>query len=87
MRHLDGEARDRLIIWIKRRMEEYGITLDALVESIEQDKPRPLPPKYRDAMGNEWDGVGEKPDWIRRALNAGQTLDFYLIQPMERSDA
>ncbi|HKR47029.1 MAG TPA: DNA-binding protein, partial [Paraburkholderia sp.] len=25
---LDGEARERLIVWIRRRMEEYGITFE-----------------------------------------------------------
>lgn len=29
----DGEARDRLIIWIRRRMEEFGITAEALAAS------------------------------------------------------
>ncbi|WP_407672635.1 DNA-binding protein [Paraburkholderia gardini] len=56
----DGEARERLIIWIRRRMEEFGITVDALATSIEQDVANR--PVYRDAKGNDWNGVGAMPD-------------------------
>jgi len=31
-RIVDGEARDRLILWIRRRMEEFGITPQALAD-------------------------------------------------------
>ena len=33
----DGNARERLVVWIRRRMDEYGITIEALAESIEAD--------------------------------------------------
>lgn len=34
---------------------------------------------YRNAMGQSWDGTGEKPDWLQRAINAGQSMDFYRV--------
>lgn len=34
---------------------------------------------YRNAMGQTWDGVGEYPDWLQRAVNAGQSIDFYRV--------
>lgn len=54
------------------------------------DKPTPIeatavqqPPKkavlYRNAMGQSWDGTGEYPDWLQRAVNAGQSIDFYRV--------
>ena len=56
------------------------------------DKPKPIeattvqpPPKkaallYRNAMGQSWDGTGEYPDWLQRAVNAGQSIDFYRVE-------
>jgi DNA-binding protein H-NS len=34
---------------------------------------------YRNAMGQSWDGTGEYPDWLQRAVNAGQSIDFYRV--------
>jgi DNA-binding protein H-NS len=74
----DGEARERLIIWIRRRMEEFGITPDALATSIQFDLDHP--PLYRDARGNEWNGLGEIPDWLDSAQHAGVNPDFFRIE-------
>jgi DNA-binding protein H-NS len=35
---------------------------------------------YRNAMGQTWDGSGEYPDWLQRAVNAGQSIDFYRVE-------
>ena len=74
----DGEARDRLIIWMRRRMEEFGISIEALSASIEYDKAHP--PLYRDARGHEWNGFGDMPDWLIAAKNAGVNPDFFRIE-------
>jgi DNA-binding protein H-NS len=74
----DGEARDRLIIWIRRRMDEFGITIEALAASIEHDQRHP--PLYRDARGNEWNGIGQIPDWLQAAKNAGVDPGFFRIE-------
>ncbi|MBP0618951.1 H-NS family nucleoid-associated regulatory protein [Cupriavidus consociatus] len=39
--------------------------------------PRPL---YRNALGQSWDGVGEYPDWLQRAVNAGQSIEFFRVE-------
>ncbi|BFG80893.1 hypothetical protein PTKU46_89270 [Paraburkholderia terrae] len=77
-RIVDGEARDRLIIWIRRRMEEFGITPQALADSIQHDLDHP--PLYRDARGNEWNGLGDTPHWLRAAQNAGVDPAFFRIE-------
>ena len=77
----DGEARDRLIIWLRRRMEEFGITLEALAKSIQHDVNHP--PIYRDARGNEWNGLGNMSDWLRAARNAGVSPEFFRIEPKQ----
>lgn len=74
---VDGEARERLIIWIRRRMDEFGITPQALAESIQRDRDHA--PRYRDASGNEWNGQGEMPRWLAAARNAGVNPDFFRI--------
>ncbi len=73
----DGEARERLIIWIRKRMAEFGITTQALAESIQHDFDHP--PLYRDARGNEWNGEGVMPSWLTAARNAGVNPDFFRI--------
>ncbi|MFM0646464.1 H-NS family nucleoid-associated regulatory protein [Paraburkholderia bryophila] len=74
---LDGNARERLIVWIRRRMDDYGITLEVLAESIEADANAVRAVLYRDAFGNSWDGYGDKPDWLARAIHAGQNIDHF----------
>ena len=38
---LDGQARERLVLWIRRRMDEFGITLEALEEALIADAAVP----------------------------------------------
>jgi DNA-binding protein H-NS len=73
----DGNARERLVVWIRRRMDEYGITIEALAEAIETDAAATRAVMYRDAYGNTWDGHGDKPAWLARAIYAGQNIDHF----------
>lgn len=34
---------------------------------------------YRDAAGNTWDGIGDVPEWLQRATNAGQSIDHFMV--------
>jgi DNA-binding protein H-NS len=77
MEQINGEARDRLIRWLRRRMEEYGITDEALAASVQADNRAAREVQYRDAYGNTWDGQGDLPDWLRRAVAAGQQVDHF----------
>lgn len=81
----DGEARERMIIWLRRRMEAFGITPQALAESIQYDLDHP--PLYRDARGNEWNGQGAMPDWLTAARDAGVNPDFFRISPVVQPSA
>lgn len=60
-------------------MEEFGITPQAIAESIQQDLANR--PVFRDARGNEWNGQGEMPTWLSAAKNAGVNPDFFRIEP------
>ena len=44
------------------------------------DAGRPGPVLYRNALGQTWDGIGEPPDGLQRAVNAGQSMDFYRVE-------
>ncbi|MFS8975319.1 H-NS family nucleoid-associated regulatory protein [Cupriavidus necator] len=37
-------------------------------------------PLYRNALGQTWDGQGEYPDWLQRAVNAGQSIEFFRVE-------
>ncbi|WP_374703302.1 H-NS family nucleoid-associated regulatory protein [Cupriavidus pauculus] len=66
-------------------MVRHGITLEALQSAgclIEQGPScasgrQPATPRYRDAAGHTWNGRGELPEWLRRAINAGQSRDHF----------
>jgi DNA-binding protein H-NS len=73
----DENARERMIVWIRKRMEDYGITMEALAESLEADRNAVRAVLYRDAFGNTWDGYGDKPAWLARAIHAGQSIDHF----------
>lgn len=45
----------------------------------ESPSPQPSGVLYRNALGQCWDGTGEMPDWLQRAVNAGQTPEFYRV--------
>ena len=77
MEQLNGEARDRLILWLRRRMDEYGITNEALASSVMADQKAERAVLYRDALGNTWDGHGDMPDWLCRAVAAGQHVEHF----------
>jgi DNA-binding protein H-NS len=46
--------------------------------------PSPIGVLYRNALGQTWDGTGECPDWLQRAVNAGQSMDFYRVEQGRR---
>ena len=74
---LDGQARERLIAWIQNRMNEFGITFDALERSFAEDERNARAVRYQDASGHVWDGRGDLPEWLRRAVASGQNIDFF----------
>ncbi|MEI6001037.1 H-NS histone family protein [Paraburkholderia bengalensis] len=74
---LDEQARERLIAWIQRRMDEFGITVDALRHSLAEDEKNARAIRYQDAMGHVWDGRGDLPEWLRRAVASGQSIEFF----------
>jgi DNA-binding protein H-NS len=36
-------------------------------------------PVFRNASGDTWDGNGDMPEWLKRAVHAGQDIEFYRV--------
>ncbi|WP_459570026.1 H-NS family nucleoid-associated regulatory protein [Cupriavidus sp. 8B] len=36
--------------------------------------------RYRNAQGQGWDGRGAMPDWLQRAIHAGQTVEHFRVR-------
>ncbi len=51
----------------------------AVSDANESAPPQRAGVLYRNALGQCWDGTGEMPDWLQRAVNAGQTPEFYRV--------
>ncbi|GJG95417.1 H-NS family nucleoid-associated regulatory protein [Cupriavidus pauculus] len=60
---------------------EDGAEAEAAAPEASPAAPASTAPRvlYRNAMGQTWDGTGEYPDWLQRAVNAGQSIDFYRV--------
>jgi len=41
--------------------------------------PKPAKPLYMSADGQQWDGNGTLPDWLQRAVNAGQSIEHFRV--------
>lgn len=76
--------RAEAIIWIKTQMAKHGLHLVDLQHSGCFAEPPSVVPaigsaRYRDAIGNEWNGQGMVPDWLQRAVNAGQSIEHFEV--------
>ena len=68
------------IAGIRAQMEQLGITVEDLAGKKERaGEKRPV--KYRDAEGNTWTGIGQRPRWLQKAIREGATLEQFAIRP------
>lgn len=66
-------------------MAKHSIAIDDLVAAgcfaattpISSQKVRPV--RFRDAAGHSRDGHGDLPEWLQRAVYAGQTTDHFRV--------
>ncbi|MDF3835982.1 H-NS family nucleoid-associated regulatory protein [Cupriavidus basilensis] len=76
-------ARAEAVLWIRTQMARHGLThADLVAAGCFEQAAQAAPPsamRYRSADGKSWDGKGEMPDWLRRAANAGQSVEHFLI--------
>jgi len=78
-------AKADAILWVKSAVARHGITLQQLEQagcfasSGESGTKSAKSAKYIDASGHSWDGSGGVPEWLQRAINAGQSMDHFRI--------
>jgi DNA-binding protein H-NS len=77
---VDERKRESIVNYLRRRMDEFGIEPDDIAASIAEDQLRQRAARYRNASGDTWDGVGEKPQWLVQALSAGQSLEHFSVK-------
>lgn len=74
---MDERKRERIVAYLRRRMDEFGIRPEDLATSIAADQERLKAVRYRDAAGHTWDGNGDTPQWVVQATSAGQSLEHF----------
>ena len=80
-------ARAEAVLWVRKQMAKHGLTLADLVAAgcfaVPRDTPSLKNPasaaRYRSADGRSWNGTGDVPDWLRRAVNAGQNVEHFRV--------
>lgn len=75
-----SDDRNEAILWIRTQMARNGISYEDLIQAgCFDDNRTEEVPRYRSADGQTWNGRGEMPDWLQRAVNAGQSVDHFRI--------
>jgi DNA-binding protein H-NS len=87
----EAEAiRASVVARLRKEMAQHGLTAEDLmggggdvVNNGRRPKSKPSAhakaPKYADGTGNTWGGMGKRPAWIRTALEAGRSLEEFLV--------
>lgn len=80
-----NEEKNRELEEIKQLLKEKGIDpaelLSPAASETKKREPRPAKYQYQDEQGEwrQWTGQGRKPKPIQQALDAGKSLDDFLI--------
>ena len=85
-------VRSAAIVRIRKEMAQHGLTADDLfgpasstfIGNVRATKGKAKtnadkPPRFADGSGNTWGGMGKRPAWIREALEAGRSLEEFLV--------
>ena len=79
--------RAEAITWIRIQLAQHGLSLSHLQAAgcFSEPPPATLPGvvRYRNAHGQGWDGRAAMPDWLQRAVNAGQTVEHFRVPVAE----
>ena len=75
--------RAEAITWVRLQIARYGLSYADLAAAdvfpSRQRQQKRLKVRYRSADGQTWDGEGEMPDWLQRAVNAGQSAEHFRV--------
>lgn len=65
-----------------RTLEEFAVGSTVSANTATPAKPtgkRKAKLQYQDASGNRWSGMGPRPRWLREAIDAGASLDQFVV--------
>lgn len=70
-----------VVVEIREKMKEYGISLADLKSGSKKPRPRGVvPAKYRNPVtGESWSGRGRAPRWLTEELSKGRSKDAFLV--------
>lgn len=73
--------RAEAITRVRMQIAQYGLTHADLVAAgcFPSRKRAAKKVRYRSAGGQTWDGEGDMPDWLQRAVNAGQSPEHFRV--------
>ena len=80
------ETRDRRRVELKDEIEgklkSEGFTAIEVLGAKVKPKPQPLPAKYADPdeASLTWSGKGRMPGWLQAKLDAGATIEQFLVK-------
>jgi len=76
------QERAAVIQEVSAKINQYGITAAELaLNQVNSRSAVPAPAKFRGPKGELWaGGRGRKPDWVRKALDSGESLDQFEIR-------
>lgn len=81
-----AEERAGIIATIMELLRENGLTVEDLAMASRKPAANKTkaPAKYRGPNGELWSGgPGRKPDWVKAVLEAGESLEQYLLPAVE----
>lgn len=85
---MDERKRDSIVAYLRRRMDEVGISLEDLAAAIAEDEIERKNARYRSATGETWSGNGDMPQWLSQAVSAGQSVEHFVTDsPAEGASA
>ena len=87
IRHKKAETADTLRKQVEQTAAALGVSVNELLGLDKSTKraaassktASKVAPKYRDNQGNTWTGRGQKPVWLRVAIDNGAKLEDFLI--------
>lgn len=74
-------VKDEAIARVRKDIVAHGLTVEDLFgkRRVAPKASSAVAAKYADGSGNSWAGMGKRPQWLRAALEAGATLESFLV--------
>ncbi|TDN62148.1 H-NS family nucleoid-associated regulatory protein [Paraburkholderia sp. BL10I2N1] len=80
---MDERKRDSIVAYLRRRMQEFGIKPDDLASALAAEQSKQTEARYRSARGDTWNGEEEMPQWLKKAISAGQSIEHFEVSSTE----